>query len=134
MELSSINFWAILAGTFTCLVAGYFWYGPLFGSTLENRQQGKQDGKSMIWLSMRAGPATILTFIVGLVIAALLPAHSGWLDGLLLGAILGLGLAAASIGLNYLYTGRSLTRFLIDGAYLVLVFLIFGMIIGAWHV
>jgi hypothetical protein len=134
MELSDINFWAVLAGTVASFLLGLLWYGPLFGKPWQKHVGLSDEDFKSANMGLIFGPAIVLTFIMGLVLASILPGYANWLDGMLLGAVLGLGVAAASLGVNYLFARRTLTLFLIDGLYIVFVMMIFGAIIGAWHV
>ncbi len=133
MDQSSMNFWAILTGTILCLGAGFLWYGPLFGIVRQKSDRTPKEVRKRYRTELLIGPAFILLFMIGMIVAALLPAGSDWSDGVLLGAILGLG-PAAGVGLNAIFSKGSFPHFLIDGGYLFIVFVIFGIITGVWHV
>lgn len=128
-----MNFWAILTGAILCLGAGFLWYGPFFGAVRQTSNHLEEGNKGRIRTGLLAGPAFILLFMIGMVLAALLPAGSDWTDGLLLGAILGLG-PFAGVGLTAIFTRQNFSRFLVDGSFLFIVFIIYGFIIGVWHV
>ena len=49
------------------------------------------------------------------------------------GAVTGLCWVAASFGINYLFAGRSLKMWLIDGGYHVVQFALYGLVLGLWH-
>ena len=128
-----MNFWAILTGAILCLGAGLLWYGPFFGAVRQTSHHLPEGSKGRFRTELLAGPAFILLFMIGMVVSALLPAGSDWTDGLLLGAILGLG-PFAGVGLTAIFTRQSFTRFMVDGGFLFIVFVIFGFITGMWHV
>ena len=134
MELAEINFWPILVATLINFLLGFLWYGPIFGKPWKSHTGLSDDDLKNGSMVMIFGPAIVLTFIMGLVLASILPNDSNWLDGLLLGAVLGLGVSMASLGVNYLFARRSLTLFLIDGVYMLFVMMIFGAVIGWWYV
>jgi len=45
----------------------------------------------------------------------------------------GLCWVATSFGINYLFAGRSLKLWLIDGGYHTLQFTLYGLVLGLWH-
>ena len=128
-----MNFWAIFFGTIACLVAGFIWYGPFFGNFRKKQLNMTGEKQFQFRPGLLTGPAFILLFLIGMIVAALLPAGSDWKDGLLLGAILGLG-PFAGVGLNAIFTRRQFVLFLVDGGYLLAVFILFGFILGVWYV
>jgi hypothetical protein len=134
MELAEINFWPILVATIVNFLLGFLWYGPMFGKPWQRLTRLSDDDLKNGNMAMVFGPVIILMFIMGLVLASILPGDSNWLDGLLLGAVLGMGISMTSLGVNFLFARRSLTLFLINGIYMLLVMMIFGAIIGGWYV
>jgi hypothetical protein len=50
-----------------------------------------------------------------------------------LGAIVGLGIAAMQLALNYAFEARSVTLWLVNGGYAVVGLAVAGAIIGSWH-
>jgi len=49
------------------------------------------------------------------------------------GLVFGLGIVAASFGINYSFASRSPRLWLIDGGYHATQFVLFGMVLGLWH-
>ncbi|MDX1477408.1 MAG: DUF1761 domain-containing protein [Saprospiraceae bacterium] len=131
MELSDINLIAVGIGAVAVFGLGFIWYAPpVFGRIWQRHIETPPTPDTNV-LAM-FGPAFILICVIGLVMAAFKPEEiSGWSDGALMGSILGLGLVATSLGINYLFARRSMTLFLIDAGYLVLTLTIFGALIAA---
>jgi hypothetical protein len=130
MNLTEINFLAVLIGTITSFALGFLWYGPLFGKSWQRHVGLTNEELKEVNMALVFGPAFILTFIMGLVIAALIPVEASIADGALLGFVLGLGLIATSFGVNYLFARQSVSLYLIDASYQVFVLVIFGVIIS----
>jgi hypothetical protein len=66
-------------------------------------------------------------------LAMLIGNQSTALCGLSYGLIISLVWVATSIGVTYLFVGRSFRLFLIDAGFYVVFYSIAGLILGAWH-
>ena len=126
-----MNIWAVLLAAVSSFVLGGLWYSPLLFGRLWTAENGvpKQAGH----------PAKVfgISFVFSLVAAV---AFALWLGpatpletALRAGAIAGFGFVAASFGINYQFAQRTFTLWLIDGGYHTLQFVLFGLILGAWH-
>lgn len=132
MDLSEINYLAVLIATAVTMVIGFLWYSPiLFGNAWM-----KQLGKKMEEMS-GGGPLTYiltaLTALVGAFLLALLMTltdERSMASGLTIGLIIGLSIAA-KIGMNYLFEGRKLGLYLITVGYHLVSYIVMGLIIGA---
>jgi hypothetical protein len=49
------------------------------------------------------------------------------------GLIVGAAFAATSFGINYQFSNKSLTLWLIDGGYHTIQFGLYGLVLGLWH-
>ncbi len=81
-------------------------------------------------------PRLVGTFVLGLVQAGVFAMFLGYVDagrGALYGLAAGLCWVAAAFGVNYMFAGRSFRLFLIDGGFNVVVFTLYGLILGLWH-
>ena len=79
------------------------------------------------------GGAFVLSLVAAAVFALFLgpaPAPSLAIGA---GAAAGLCWVAASFGIDYLFAGRSLKLWLIDGGYHTAQFTLFGVVLGLWH-
>ena len=79
------------------------------------------------------GGAFVLSLIAAAVFALFLGPKPALGFALGAGATAGLCWVAASFGINYLFAGRSLKLWLIDGGYHTLQFTLYGLILGLWH-
>ena len=135
MNISLINWLAVLVAAVSAFGLGGLWYGPIFGKawqTLsglsdEDIQQG-HPGKIY-------GGAFALNLLIAATLALLLQLHPtpDLLTGLNIGALLGAALVATNLGINYLFSLRPLKLYLIDAGYMVCLMAIMGAILGAWR-
>jgi hypothetical protein len=62
-----------------------------------------------------------------------MPPAAGAVQALVQGVAVGLGLVAASFGINYQFANRSTLLLLIDGGYHTVQFALYGLILGLWR-
>lgn len=127
--MEGINLWAVLVAAVSAFVLGGLWYGPLFGKAWM-RESGVEPNKG--------NPALVFTgaFALSLLAAFAFAMFLGKLplaEAAFYGFVAGLCWVAASLGINYLFSQRSLKLFLIDGGYHTLQFTLYGVVLGAWH-
>ncbi len=134
MDLSRINYVAVLVATLSSFVIGGLWYSPLMFSKIWIKEAqvdveaARKAGKVRIF-----GTAFILAFIISFNLAAFLGPDAGLVWGLTAGALAGIGWVAASLGMIYLFELKSVKLFLINAGYLAVMFIVAGGIIGAWQ-
>ncbi len=132
MQFSPINFLAVAVGTFASLLFGFLWYAPqVFGKKWQKHTGMTDDKFNRGIVLMKFGPAIVLTFVMGIVLAAYLPSELDWDQGAFGGLMMGAGVGATSLGMHYLFAKRSIHLFLIDTGYVVISMTIFGAIISA---
>jgi hypothetical protein len=135
MDISQLNWLAVLVATVTAFALGGIWYGPLFGKAWqrlvglsdEDIQQG-HPGKIY-------GGAFCLNLVMATVLALLLQLHPspGLVPGINIGVLLALSFIATSVGINYLFQQRPLGQYLIEVGYMVVLMALMGAIIGVWR-
>jgi hypothetical protein len=74
----------------------------------------------------------ILTNIMAFVLALFLAGPSDVVWGMIAGGLAGVGWVSLSMGVIYLFEGKSLKLWLINGGYCMLSFIVMGAIIGGW--
>ncbi len=138
MDLSTVNFLAVIVATLAAFFLGFVWYSFLFGKrwmkelgfTEEQLKQG--GGMARIF-----GTTLLLTFVMGLGLAMVWHREDistlTWDVGLYHGLLIGLMFVATSTGINYLYQRKSLALWAIDAGYHVCFLGLMGAILGAWH-
>src|SRR5262245_28647447 len=113
-----IDWVAVLVATVASFAVGAVWYSPLLFVKAWQRETGvgaESAAKANVPLTM--GGAIFLTFLMTLVFALFLGQSPGLKFGASAGFAAGLFWVAASLGVNYLFEGRSLKLFLINGGY-----------------
>ena len=136
MDLSTINFLALLVVTVISFAFGSIWYGPLFGKKwqkelgftdeyIKEGNMAKIFGSSFILiLCMNFGLAFILSFVDR-------PEFSA-LDGAMYGGFIGLFFIGTSTGVNMLYQRQSISLWAIDSFYKIIYLTISGSILAVW--
>jgi uncharacterized membrane protein len=130
---SEINWLAVAAVTVLSFMLGAFWHSVLFNKAW------KEDSNSIYSSENRGNPGKIfglagishLAAVIAL--AMFIGNQSTALCGLIYGLIVSLVWVATSIGVTYLFVGRSFRLFLIDAGFYVVFYSIAGLILGAWH-
>lgn len=134
MDLSQINYMAVLTAALASFAIGGFWYSPLLFGNAWMKEAGISEEKVRKSKMLRIfGFTFLLSLVICFNLAAFLGPDSDLLWGMTAGGLAGIGWVAASLGVLYLFEGRSITLFLINGGYNTVYFIIAGGIIGAWH-
>jgi hypothetical protein len=134
MDLSKINFLAVLVASLSAFVIGFLWYSPAFLGTIWMKEAGLTEEKvKQANMAKIFSLSFLLTLIICFNLAAFLGTDAGFLQGMIYGGLAGIGWVAASLGVLYLFEGRSLKLFLINGGYQAVTYMVAGAVIGAWQ-
>ncbi len=132
--MPDINLWAALAAAVSAFVLGGAWYSPaLFGKAWQREVGLSDEALAQAPMGRIFGGAFALSLLAAVVFALFLGPAPALPFALGAGAAAGFGWVAACLGINYLFARRSLRLFAIDGGYLGLVFVLFGLVLGLWH-
>ena len=131
MQLAEVNYWAILLAALSSFMLGGLWYSPvLFGKTwlegcgLTELDLQKSDPKLIY------GLAFILSLIAAFVLAVILGPDPNMSQSVTIGSALGLGIAASSLGISYIFEQRPLSLFLVNGGYHTIQFVLMATILS----
>jgi hypothetical protein len=134
MDLSQINYLAVVAASLSAFVIGFFWYAPFLFGKVWMKEAGLSKEKvrqaSMIKIFSLA---FLLSLIICFNLAVFLGSEAGLAWGMIAGGLAGIGWVTASMGIQYLYEGRSFKLFLINGGYQAVSYITAGAIIGVWQ-
>ncbi len=140
MEAIEVNYWAIGAGAVFSMVLGAIWYGPIFGkkwmeiigvdpSNLENRKK----------MQKSAGPLYFVQFILTLfqvLVLAHLIADTQRVGGLERSLWIWAAFIIPTLAGAVMWTNQSgklkWSRFLIQGGYQLILFIVFGLLLQFW--
>lgn len=130
-SLQSVNYLAVLVATIAAFVIGGIWYSPaVFGKqwmkVLGIKEGAAKDGMAAVMVK-----SFIVTFIMATTLAMFTPA--GLNEGLMTGAVLGLGIAAMNSLNNMIYETKPTNFIFINVGYTLFMYLAMGAIIGAWQ-
>jgi Protein of unknown function (DUF1761) len=134
MDLTQINYLAVLVAAVSCFVIGGLWYSPVMFANLWMKEANiTEESIKQANMSKIFGLSFILTLIISFNLAAFLGPDAGLVWGISAGALAGIGWVAASFGIVYLFERKSMKLFLINAGYLAVAFIVAGGIIGAWQ-
>lgn len=135
-----INYWAVLVCGVVSMIIGSIWYGPLFGKTwMRIIGATNQDVETRKKMQKAAGPLYVVQFLLTLFQAYVLAYYiAGWSDAS--GVVNALWIWAAfimpTVAGACMWTNDSRqiawSRFLIQAGYQLVLFIVFGLILGMW--
>ena len=134
MDLSSLNYLAVVVAALSSFLTGSLWYSRLLfgkawmkenGFTQESTQKGNM---AVIFLG-----AFILSLIIAFNLAAFIGPEGDLMFGMFAGFAAGAGWVAAAFGIIFLFEQKTLRLFLIHAGYFIVTFTIMGAILGVWH-
>ncbi len=135
MDMSYINYAAVVVAALSSFFVGGLWYSPLlFGKVwmkanafTEEQVEGFSKGRMFGWSLLFA---LVMSMNLAIFLAT---AETDWLWGLTAGGLAGAGWVAMGIGVVGLFENRSWSYILVNAGYNVVSFLLMGLIIGAWR-
>ena len=135
-----INYWAVLACALASMILGSLWYGPLFGKKwMELNGVDPKDKAHLEKMRKSAGPLYLIQFLLTLFSVYVL-AHfiAAWKDasGVTTAMWIWIGFVIPTLAAAIMWTSESTkgkwTRFFIQSGYQLLLFVVFGLILGYW--
>jgi hypothetical protein len=129
----AMNWLAVLLAAVAGFLIGSIWYGPLFGKAWQRESGLSEESIRGANMAKVFGLAALLNLFAALVLAILLVAAFGKpdvLESTIVGGSIGLGLVTPSIGVNYLFSLKSLKLFAIDAGYWTVVYAVMASVIG----
>ncbi len=131
MDMPQINYLAVLVAALSCFVIGYLWYAPFTFGTIWMKEVGLTNEKiSQTNMLKTFGLTFLLSLVISFNLAAFLGKDAGLAWGMMAGGLAGIGWVAASFGINYLFEGKSLRLFLINGGYNAVSYIVAGELSG----
>lgn len=133
MEMSQLNYWAILVAALSTFLLGGLWYSPAVFGTAWMRENGftEEELKNSNMVKI-FGLSFLLALVASVNLAMFLGAEADAMMGAFYGFLAGFGWVAMFIGTHYLFERKSMKLFLINAGYCVVALTIMGLIIGAW--
>ena len=133
MDLSQINYAAVVVAALSAFVIGGIWYSPMLFAKAWMAENGFTEeslkGGNMAFIF---GGSFILSLIMSFNLAAFLGGTPDLVWGITAGALAGIGWVSFSIGITYLFERKSMKLFLINAGYHAVTFMVMGAILGVW--
>ena len=137
MEISNINFFALIVSAVASFAIGSIWYTVLFGKTWQKVVGISSDDIANVNMALTFGSSFLLMFIMNFGLAVILQGHATRditpLSGALYGFLIGLFFISTSIGINMIYQRKSIVLWAIDAGYQVFYLTVSGAILGFWR-
>lgn len=141
MDLSTINWWAVLACTFLCMVTGSIWYNPKTFFPMWWAEVGKTETPGMANMGILWALVVVSSVVQAIAMAIMVPAMGKLMsageatlaNGAMTGFMLWMGFVAPMYLVNKLFAGHSLKIWAIEVGNHLVNLVLFGMIFGAWH-
>ena len=132
-----INYLAVALAALAAFFLGFVWYTIVFAKPWQRligmgeKGAGVDSAAETPSLGRLLIGSLVLEIIMAFILAWHLGSGAGWLNGLVVGALLG-AIVAFAFGVNYLFEGKPLRLWFINGGYNLVVFAAMGAIIGAF--
>lgn len=123
-----MDLWIVLLAAVSSFVVGGLWYSPLLFGKTWNAENGGPAGTGHP--AKVFGVSFAFSLLAAACFAVLVGPSPSLESSVTLGALVGIGLVAASFGINYQFAQRTFKLWLIDGGYHAVQFLLFGVVFG----
>ena len=135
MDLSKINYFAVITAALSAFVLGGLWYSPLLFGKVWMRANGFSETDLASFSKARMfGWSLIFALIMSLNLAMFLAAPgTNIMWGMAAGALAGIGWVTMAIAILGVFENRSWGYIAINGGYMTVAFVVMGAILGVWH-
>lgn len=134
MDMSQLNFLAIIVAAVSSFALGSFWYSPVLFGKAWQKESGMTDEKAKsVNMGKVFGLAFVLSLLISFNLAAFIGPTATFGFGVFAGAMAGIFWAMGALGITYLFEQQSTKLWLINGGYHAVSFTVMGGILGLWH-
>lgn len=143
MDLSVVNWWAVLVCVLVSMISGSLWYSPktFFPAWWEGVRQSESQTPGMANMGPVWGLVVLSSFVQALAMAFMVPAMGSLMsagvataaNGAMTGFMLWLGFIAPTYLVNKLFAGQGFKIWAIEVGNHLINFILFGIILGSWH-
>jgi Protein of unknown function (DUF1761) len=136
MNITSMNWLAVLACFVFSIISGSIWFGPktffpTWWTAIGKSQKDQPNGAPLTWVLMMISSAVQAIFMAMIVNGLTSAGSKSIFSGALIGFLVWLGIVAPSALVNKLFPGRILAWAIETGNHLIN-YVVFGAILGAW--
>jgi hypothetical protein len=133
MDLSKLNYVAVVVAAAAAFLIGGMWYSPILFYKIWVKETGlTDDALRKRNMAVTFGMSFLLALVISFNLAAFLGEQRDLAWGMTAGALAGIGWVATAFGITYLFEGRSFRLFLVNAGYHAVTFIVMGGILGAW--
>jgi hypothetical protein len=132
MDMSNINWLAVIGAAISAFVIGGLWYGPLFGKAWMSTTGKTPEELAKRNMPMVFGVSLLLMLIAAVNLEMFIGAEGDVSFGALAGFLAGFGWVATFFGVVYLFEARPMKAFWINAGYSIVSLTVMGAILGAW--
>lgn len=134
MDLSTLNWLAVVAATLVPFATGFLWFGPLFGKAWMAASGMTEEKAKQANMGRIFGSSAVLQFVMALCLAMFLhDPEIGLHLGAFYGFLAGIGWVAPAMAVSALFEQRSAKYMLLHGAYWTVTLTLMGLVLGAWR-
>ncbi len=135
MDFSSINWLAVVVCVVVSMISGSLWYNPktffpIWWKVVGAGREPGMENMGMTW-TLTVLSSFVQAVAMSFMVAAMGSTNAG--SGAMTGFMLWLGFIAPTYLVNKLFAGHGLKIWAIEVGNHLVNFLLFGIILGAWH-
>ncbi len=128
-----INWLAVAVSVILSFALGALWHSVLFNKVWSEDSGSKYGNGNHGNPAVIFGLSGLLHVVLVIALAMFVGQHTSFLGGALKGLFVSLVWISTSIGVTYIFVGRTFRLFLIDAGFYVVFLSLAGLILGAWH-
>ena len=133
LSFSDINWVSVIVSAIVAFAIGGLWYSPLlFSKAWVKELKISDDEIKSSNMILIFGTTFLLNIVSATILDLFLGKNATLISGMIFGLFVAFAWVATSLGINYLFSRKSLKLFLIDAGYFIVFFPIMGAILGAW--
>jgi hypothetical protein len=132
VALFQVNWLSVIAVLILSFALGALWHSVLFNKAWSEDSGSKYGNGNHGNPAVIFGLSAILHLIAIVGLAIVIGINSTAFEGFLDGLLISIFFISTSMGVTYIFVGRSFRLFLIDAGFYVVFLSLAGMILGAW--
>lgn len=133
ISILDIHWLSVIIATLLAFGIGGLWYSPvLFGNIWLKEIKHIDEDPNKSNMALIFGFAFLLNFVSAIVLDLVIGLESSLFDGILKSLMVCGAFVVTALGINYLFSSKSLNLFLIDAGYFLFYYAVMGAVLGAW--
>ena len=135
--LQSVNYFAVLVCGIIAMGLGALWYSPILLGKIWLIAVDKSEEE--LKANFKPVKAYTVSFIAQLVTAYILARIMSFIgattpeEGIRVAFMAWIGFTATTLTISMIFEGKTFKQFIVDGGYHLIVFIIYGLVLGAWQ-